>query len=167
MLVKCLELAALGMVSIPMAVGSPDEDLPGARSGKLALPERETGSQDSGTDDLAVQAAVPAASSGGSPNEVRATRSRPEELADYRSVDDLLGSLNSTAPNLSPRELSILKLLRDGEPNKSIARQLVLTESTVKVHLKSILRKIRVKNRTQAAVWAMSHALAAPRAAAE
>lgn len=59
-------------------------------------------------------------------------------------------------PSFSPREAVILQLLQEGAPNKLIARQLSLTESTVKVHLKSILRKIRVNNRTQAAVWAMS-----------
>ena len=61
------------------------------------------------------------------------------------------------APTFSPRETAILQLLREGAPNKRIARQLSLTEATVKVHLKSILRKIRVSNRTQAAVWAMGH----------
>lgn len=60
-------------------------------------------------------------------------------------------------PTFSPRETAILQLLREGAPNKLIARQLSLTEATVKVHLKSILRKIRVSNRTQAAVWAMGH----------
>ena len=59
-------------------------------------------------------------------------------------------------PTFSPRETAILQFLRKGEPNKRIARQLSLTESTVKVYLKSILRKIGVNNRTQAAVWAMS-----------
>ena len=66
-------------------------------------------------------------------------------------------------PTFSPREASILQLLRKGAPNKLIARQLSLTEATVKVHLKSILRKIRVNNRTQAALWAMGQeALANP-----
>ena len=58
-------------------------------------------------------------------------------------------------PSLSPREMAILEMLQEGEPNKVIARRLCLTESTVKVHLKAILRKIRVKNRTQAAIWAL------------
>jgi two-component system nitrate/nitrite response regulator NarL len=44
-----------------------------------------------------------------------------------------------------------------GEPNKIIARQFDITEATVKVHIKAILRKISVRNRTQAAVWAQSH----------
>lgn len=66
-----------------------------------------------------------------------------------------LGGGEFAAPSLSPRESAILDLLREGAPNKVIARRLSLTESTVKVHLKAILRKIRVKNRTQAAVWAI------------
>jgi two-component system nitrate/nitrite response regulator NarL len=55
---------------------------------------------------------------------------------------------------LSNRESEILNCLRDGAPNKVIARQLDVTEATVKVHVKSILRKIGAANRTQAAMWA-------------
>ena len=55
---------------------------------------------------------------------------------------------------LSDREMEILLCLTKGESNKQIARKFEITEATVKVHLKAILRKIRVSNRTQAAVWA-------------
>ena len=41
-----------------------------------------------------------------------------------------------------------------GEANKVIARKLDITEATIKVHVKSILRKIGAANRTQAAMWA-------------
>ncbi|HVV94038.1 MAG TPA: response regulator transcription factor [Hyphomicrobiales bacterium] len=58
---------------------------------------------------------------------------------------------------LSDREKQILQGLARGESNKAIARRLSITESTVKVHVKTILRKVKVRNRTQAAVWAMSH----------
>jgi two-component system nitrate/nitrite response regulator NarL len=44
-----------------------------------------------------------------------------------------------------------------GSSNKIIARNLDITEATIKVHVKAILRKIRVANRTQAAVWATEH----------
>jgi two-component system nitrate/nitrite response regulator NarL len=44
-----------------------------------------------------------------------------------------------------------------GEPNKVIARKLEVTEATIKVHVKAILRKIGVGNRTQAAMWATEH----------
>jgi two-component system nitrate/nitrite response regulator NarL len=62
------------------------------------------------------------------------------------------------AAQLSTRELEILKFLVSGDSNKLIARTCNLAESTVKIHLKAILRKIRVRNRTQAAIWAMQHA---------
>jgi two-component system nitrate/nitrite response regulator NarL len=40
-------------------------------------------------------------------------------------------------------------------PNKSIARELNITEATVKVYVKGLLRKIKVSNRTQVAIWAL------------
>jgi len=60
-------------------------------------------------------------------------------------------------PQLSGREGTILNALVQGKSNKVIAYQLCITEATVKVHVKAILRKIRVKNRTQAAIWALHH----------
>ena len=57
-------------------------------------------------------------------------------------------------PSLSRREMHILRMLMQGASNKTIALKLVITESTVKVHMKSILRKLRLQNRTQAAIWA-------------
>ncbi|MBF9234411.1 LuxR C-terminal-related transcriptional regulator [Microvirga alba] len=58
---------------------------------------------------------------------------------------------------LSVRETVILRCLMEGDSNKLIARKFDITEATVKVHVKAILRKIRAKNRTQAAIWAASH----------
>jgi len=55
---------------------------------------------------------------------------------------------------LSVREAEILGCLTKGEPNKVIARKLDITEATIKVHVKAILRKIGATNRTQAAMWA-------------
>jgi two-component system nitrate/nitrite response regulator NarL len=57
--------------------------------------------------------------------------------------------------SLSEREEQVLKGLVKGHCNKTIARMCAITEATVKVHMKSILRKIRVANRTQAAIWAL------------
>ena len=59
--------------------------------------------------------------------------------------------------SLSRRELVILRTLTEGASNKIIARKLVITELTVKVHMKAILRKLRLQNRTQAAIWARTH----------
>ena len=59
--------------------------------------------------------------------------------------------------HLSPRETSILQCLARGASNKLIARGIKISEATVKVHVKAILRKIGVANRTQAAIWAMTN----------
>jgi two-component system nitrate/nitrite response regulator NarL len=52
-----------------------------------------------------------------------------------------------------------LNRLIEGDSNKVIARKIDIAEATVKVHIKAILRKIHVQNRTQAAIWAMSNGL--------
>ena len=54
----------------------------------------------------------------------------------------------------SPSEASVLMLLTEGSSNKLIAIKLGIAEATVKVHVKAILRKLHVSNRTQAALWA-------------
>ena len=59
--------------------------------------------------------------------------------------------------HLSDRETQILHSLTQGASNKIIARELGVAEATVKVHVKSILRKLKASNRTQAAMWAQEH----------
>lgn len=54
---------------------------------------------------------------------------------------------------LTPRERDILKLIAQGLPNKMIARRLDIMESTVKVHVKHLLKKMKLKSRVEAAVW--------------
>jgi len=87
----------------------------------------------------------------------------PPRLADMRSPEFRASAGeqqmpgNDVARSLSRRELVILRTLTEGASNKIIARKLVITESTVKVHMKAILRKLRLQNRTQAAIWARTH----------
>ena len=59
--------------------------------------------------------------------------------------------------DLTRREMLILRSLMEGASNKVIALKLVMTKSTVKVHVKAILRKLRLQNCTQAAIWARDH----------
>jgi DNA-binding NarL/FixJ family response regulator len=73
------------------------------------------------------------------------------------SQEILITAEEAIPPQLSPREKSILRCLVEGDSNKCIARKSDITEATVKVHVKAILRKIRVHNRTQAAIWAMNN----------
>ena len=60
-------------------------------------------------------------------------------------------------PKLSKRETQILVCLAKGYANRMIANVCDIAEATVKSHMKSIMRKIRVENRTQAALWAMEN----------
>jgi len=69
----------------------------------------------------------------------------------------LVAAEERIAPHLSPRERAILSYLIEGNSNKCIARKIDIAEATVKVHVKAILRKIRVQNRTQAAIWGMNN----------
>lgn len=63
------------------------------------------------------------------------------------------------ANELSKREIQILRCLLAGQSNKAIARNLSITESTVKMHFKNVMRKIHAQNRTQAAVWAIQNGI--------
>ena len=57
--------------------------------------------------------------------------------------------------NLTPRESEILCLLADGQSNKLIARNLGISDGTVKLHVKAILRKLQIHSRVEAAVIAV------------
>ena len=63
------------------------------------------------------------------------------------------------AEGLTPREMEVLEGIADGKPNKQIARDLEIHEVTVKLHARSIFKKIGVQNRSQAAVVARERGL--------
>ena len=65
------------------------------------------------------------------------------------------GGGNGLLDKLTPRERDVLGWLVDGLSNKAIAQELAIGEGTVKVHLKAVLRKLDVANRTQAATLAV------------
>ena len=68
--------------------------------------------------------------------------------------DEALADLRERFASLSPREREIVTQVARGRLSKQIAHEIGIAEATVKVHVKAILRKIDVKNRTQAALWA-------------
>ena len=78
----------------------------------------------------------------------RALQAQPEE-----PVKDTLFT------ELTPREMEILEHLAIGQSNKVIARELGITDGTVKLHVKAILRKLNVSSRVEAAVMAVEHGL--------
>ena len=90
-----------------------------------------------------LERAVRAAGRGESPLDPRAGRALLEARA-----------AASPAEALSEREREVLVLLARGLPNKLIARELAISEKTVKTHLTSVYRAIGVTDRTQAALWA-------------
>ena len=111
------------------------------------------------TQRLAIQAAQPGESN---QSEIKLH----SDGAEHEDVSVSIGVLQQHPVNgpsvrnhhsLSEREVRILDGLVKGHANKVIARTCGITEATVKVHMKSILRKIRVDNRTQAAIWAMEN----------
>ncbi len=66
-----------------------------------------------------------------------------------------LGETRSQA-SLTERETAILRCLAAGKSNKLIARELDIMESTVKVHIRNLLKKLKFRSRVEAAVWAVS-----------
>lgn len=75
-----------------------------------------------------------------------ATALRQESVVDSRN-----------AANLTERETAILKCLAVGKSNKLIARELEIMESTVKVHIRNLLKKLKFRSRVEAAVWAVAN----------
>jgi two-component system nitrate/nitrite response regulator NarL len=65
---------------------------------------------------------------------------------------------NAEQAELTERETQILALIAKGLSNKMIARKLDITEGTVKVHVKHLLKKLNLRSRVEAAVWALNEA---------
>src|SRR5215469_1117997 len=140
--IKSLELVMLGETILPpslLSLLSNNENAPEDGNGKLdhnGQPEYDAPTADDRADD---------ANDDDTDDDAEAKR---ETLP---KID------NNRGPRLSARQRLILRCLINGDSNKMIARKIHITEATVKVHVKAILRKIRVSNRTQAAIWAMNH----------
>lgn len=92
--------------------------------------------------------AIRSAALGHAPIDPRVARALLPQRAEPASVD---------ASELSPRETEVLRLVAEGLANKQIARQLGITERTVKAHVGSVFRRIGVGDRTSAALWARDH----------
>lgn len=76
---------------------------------------------------------------------------RAQSPTDFRLPDAL---------SISDRESAVLQNLIRGDSNKMIARRLSISEATVKIHVRSLLRKIGAENRTQAAIMALNECMA-------
>jgi DNA-binding NarL/FixJ family response regulator len=84
---------------------------------------------------------------------VHAGRSRIPAAIAQRLADRMGG------PDLTPREMDVLKLIVGGRSNKEIGRELFISEATVKTHINSLLGKLGVSDRTQAATTALQRGI--------
>ena len=80
-------------------------------------------------------------------------------LAKFHQGDDTEINITNLISTLTPRENEILELLAEGQSNKLIAKNLGISDGTVKLHVKSILRKLEIHSRVEAAVIAVEHGL--------
>jgi DNA-binding NarL/FixJ family response regulator len=76
------------------------------------------------------------------------------DAAVARGLAVALAPSSTVQPELTARELEVLRLLGEGEPNKSIAAALGISERTARTHVSNILAKLGLSSRTQAALWA-------------
>jgi DNA-binding NarL/FixJ family response regulator len=83
---------------------------------------------------------------------------RPPEAAST-SPKPHSADMHPDAGELTRRELEILRHVANGRSNAELAKELWVTEQTVKFHLSNIYRKLGVRNRTQASLWAQGHRL--------
>ena len=94
----------------------------------------------------------------GEPAMTRAMAERLLKAVANRLADDEKGD-----QPLTERELFVLRLVASGASNQAIAEKLSISINTVKSHLKNILEKLHMDNRTQAATYAYKHGLISPR----
>lgn len=90
---------------------------------------------------------------------VAAFRTKPQPPLPPETLAPVTAPPPSLEETLSAREREILLLVAHGDSNKVIARQLDIAETTVKVHVQGILRKLQLSSRVQAAVYAAAHGL--------
>ncbi|MBA7625348.1 Transcriptional regulatory protein DegU [subsurface metagenome] len=82
-------------------------------------------------------------------------------LAEFRGLgtDAMVKKTAEEEDNLSPREDEVLRLVSQGATNKEIADSLFISENTVKTHLRNIMDKLHLANRSQAAAYAVKRGL--------
>jgi two-component system nitrate/nitrite response regulator NarL len=83
-------------------------------------------------------------------------------LREFSSLGEVRAEAIGPGSNLTPREIEVLELIVKGQTNREIAETLCVAESTVKNHLRNILAKLHLKNRVQAAAYAVREGLVDP-----
>jgi DNA-binding NarL/FixJ family response regulator len=89
--------------------------------------------------------------------------SRGEPSLGVQAIRGLIDELRAPPRrpvSISPREVEVLQLLAQAQPNKAIAIRLGISERTARTHVSNILRRLGLNSRTEAAVWAVEHGFA-------
>lgn len=76
------------------------------------------------------------------------------QAAMQRAQAESIAADVSAPPRLTPTQMQVLRCVHSGLLNKQIAYELGMAEATVKVHMTAVMRKLNVRNRTQAAIVA-------------
>lgn len=109
-----------------------------------------------GADGYLLQGAEP----GMLPDKLRGAAKGRLVVLDQEPVAELTHEDTRALPagvSLTDREHDILNLIAEGMSNKLIASELGISESTVKVHVRNVLRKLDVRSRLEAAIWVLRH----------
>ena len=82
-------------------------------------------------------------------------------LTEFKGLETKVAmeSAEEASANLSPREVEVLQLVAQGATNKEIADSLFISENTAKTHLRNIMEKLHLANRSQAAAYAVKKGL--------
>jgi DNA-binding NarL/FixJ family response regulator len=80
-------------------------------------------------------------------------------LKEFTQPKETSSAAIETMGDLTSREINVLSLIAEGKTNREIAAELVISENTVKIHLRNILDKLHLQNRIQAAVYAVKQGL--------
>jgi DNA-binding NarL/FixJ family response regulator len=133
-----------------LTVSESDEDLFGAvRAGATGYLLKEVSIEE-------LPAAVRAVARG---NSLISPAMASRLLVEFNALSRRVEEQRGTAPRLSDRELEVLRLVARGLSNKDIAAELVISENTVKNHVRNILEKLQLRSRMEAAMYAVREKL--------
>ena len=80
-------------------------------------------------------------------------------LEEFKTISRTGGKADAIAPKLTDRELEVLNLVARGLNNREIAKQLFISENTVKNHVRNILEKLQLHSRMEAVMYAVREKL--------
>ena len=150
-----LSMPNLGGIEATRAIVAADQEIQVVVLTSLSDRERILAALDAGAVGYLLKDAEPEELLGG----VRAAARGESPLAPKAARALLTARAERERAELSDREREVLRCVAEGKPNKVIARELGISEKTVKAHLTRVFQQLGVTDRTQAALWAREHGL--------